>query len=380
MLDIDLTAQSVGHDFVWSQLIRGVAQMLAMMPLNQASMAAVSREDSGDAAGLYNMARNLGGSVGLAIIGTVIDRRTTFHTAMIRESLTANSLIGQERLAASAANWFAQTGDMAYSQDARARPDRARRSSMQAIVMTYSETFYLLGIALLACMPLALLLKTPRGTRCAVRRPLTTNVTIHDAVRPTVPRVSALAAARCCLRHCRAAPSAPIITVRRRSRTDARSSATFVRTPAAGMVSTRAPSQWWLALNDPQLNDADRRRVRAQSRPACGASTSARSARAIAAATCGRIAESLCRCCRVAHARAQPEFAVVIAGSSGSSIVVRRRTAAALYRGFRCLVGDRSVRRHATRGRSRFGGSGCGRRRSRRHAGVARRRSRAGLC
>ncbi len=43
MIDIDLTAQSVGHDFVWSQLIRGTAQMLAMMPLNQASMAAVSQ-------------------------------------------------------------------------------------------------------------------------------------------------------------------------------------------------------------------------------------------------------------------------------------------------------------------------------------------------
>src|SRR5471032_993070 len=96
MIDISLTAQSVGHDFVWSQLIRGTAQMLAMMPLNQASMAAVSREDSGDAAGLYNMARNLGGSIGLAIIGTVIDRRTSFHAATIRESVSANSLIGQE--------------------------------------------------------------------------------------------------------------------------------------------------------------------------------------------------------------------------------------------------------------------------------------------
>ena len=160
MLDIDLTAQSVGHDFFWSQLIRGVAQILTMMPLNQASMAAVSREDSGDAAGLYNMARNLGGSVGLAIIGTVIDRRTTFHTATIRESLTANSVLGQERIASSAANWFAQTGDMAYAK-MRALGQIAAQIHMQATVMTYSETFYLLGIALLACIPLALLLKTP---------------------------------------------------------------------------------------------------------------------------------------------------------------------------------------------------------------------------
>ncbi|PXW22875.1 MDR family MFS transporter [Paraburkholderia caballeronis] len=160
MLDIGLTAQSVGHDFAWSQVIRGVAQVLAMMPLNQASMAAVSREDSGDAAGLYNMARNLGGSVGLAIIGTVIDRRTTFHDAMLRESLSANSVIGQDRVASGAANWLAQTGDAAYSQ-MRSLAQIASQIHVQATVITYSETFWLLGIALLACVPLALLLKKP---------------------------------------------------------------------------------------------------------------------------------------------------------------------------------------------------------------------------
>ncbi|RKP43374.1 MDR family MFS transporter [Trinickia fusca] len=162
LLDIELTAQSVGHDFLWSQLLRGVGQMLAMMPLNQASMAAVSREESGDAAGLYNMARNLGGSLGLAIVGIIIDSRTTFHTAAIRESLTANSVLGQGRLAASAANWFAQTGDLAYAK-MRALAQLAVQIQVQAAVMTYSETFYLLAIALLACIPLALLLKTPAG-------------------------------------------------------------------------------------------------------------------------------------------------------------------------------------------------------------------------
>lgn len=161
MLDIHLTAQSVGHDFFWSQLVRGAGQMLALMPLNQASMAAVSREESGDAAGIYNMARNLGGSIGLAIIGTVIDRRNTFHVATIRESLSANSVLGQERIAASAANWFARTGDMAYSK-MRALGQLAGQIQQQALVMTFSEVFYVLGIALLCCVPLALLLRTPR--------------------------------------------------------------------------------------------------------------------------------------------------------------------------------------------------------------------------
>lgn len=160
MLDIHLTAQSVGHDFFWSQLVRGAGQILAMMPLNQASMAAVSREDSGDAAGIYNMARNLGGSIGLAIIGTVIDRRNTFHVATIRESLTANSVLGQDRMAANAASWFARTGDMAYSH-MRALGQLAQQIQQQAMVMTFSEVFYLLGLALLCCVPLALLLRTP---------------------------------------------------------------------------------------------------------------------------------------------------------------------------------------------------------------------------
>jgi DHA2 family multidrug resistance protein len=160
LLDTTLTAQSAGGDFVWSQLLRGVGQMLAMMPLNQASMAAVSREDSGDAAGLYNMARNLGGSIGLAIIGVVIDRRSAFHTAAIRESLTANSVPGQEHIAASTASWFARTGDMAYSK-MQALDQLAMQIRVQASVITYSETFYVLAVALAACIPLALLLKTP---------------------------------------------------------------------------------------------------------------------------------------------------------------------------------------------------------------------------
>jgi MFS transporter, DHA2 family, multidrug resistance protein len=160
LLDTALTAQSAGGDFVWSQLMRGVGQILAMMPLNQASMAAVAREESGDAAGLYNMARNLGGSIGLAIIGVLIDRRSAFHVATIRETLTANSVIGQAHIAANTADGFVQTGDMAYAK-MRALGQLGAQIQVQASVMTYSETFYLLAVALLACIPLALLLRTP---------------------------------------------------------------------------------------------------------------------------------------------------------------------------------------------------------------------------
>ena len=160
MLDIALTAQSVGHDFYGSQLLRGVGQMLAMMPLNQASMAAVSREEAGDAAGLYNMARNLGGSVGLALLGVYIDRRNAFHDEIIRESVTANSVVGQEHIAATSAGFLAQQGDRAYAH-LQALAQFAAQMRLQAAVITYSETFYVLGVALLLCIPLALFLRKP---------------------------------------------------------------------------------------------------------------------------------------------------------------------------------------------------------------------------
>jgi DHA2 family multidrug resistance protein len=162
MLDTSLTAQSVGHDFTWSQLLRGFGQILSMMPLNQASMAAVPRQESGDAAGLYNMARNLGGSIGLALLGVFIDRRNTSHGDVIREAVTANSQIAQERVAASAAGFVAQHGDPAYAK-MQALGQIAAQIAREAAVITYSETFYVLAVALLACIPLALFLKTPRG-------------------------------------------------------------------------------------------------------------------------------------------------------------------------------------------------------------------------
>ncbi|MGI4860350.1 MAG: MDR family MFS transporter, partial [Janthinobacterium lividum] len=161
MMDATLTAQSVGHDFVWSQLMRGTGQMLAMMPLNQASMAAVSTEEAGDASGLYNMARNLGGSVGLALIGIFLDRRTTMHDDNLREAVTANSTLATERIANSTAGFVAQGSDALHAH-MQALGQLAQQIHVQALVITYSQTFYLLGMTLLVCIPLALLLKSPK--------------------------------------------------------------------------------------------------------------------------------------------------------------------------------------------------------------------------
>src|SRR3546814_8111771 len=62
-VSISLTAESGGAVFIESQLIRGVGMILSMMFLNQATVASVANTDAGDASGIFNAARNLGGSL-----------------------------------------------------------------------------------------------------------------------------------------------------------------------------------------------------------------------------------------------------------------------------------------------------------------------------
>lgn len=159
LLDLSLTADSVGHDFYASQLIRGFAQILAMMPLNQASMSAVPVHEAGEAAGLYNMARNLGGSIGLALLGVLIDRRQHMHDAALRESISANSSLVQDQMAQRAGSFMAHGSDFAHAQ-LQALQQVADTIAREALVMTYSDSFLLLSVVLIACVPLALLLKS----------------------------------------------------------------------------------------------------------------------------------------------------------------------------------------------------------------------------
>jgi DHA2 family multidrug resistance protein len=160
-INTHLTSEYRGAEFLIPQLLRGAGQMLAFMPLNQASVGAVSREDTPDASGLYNMARNLGGSLGLAAIGVFIDRRVEHHADAIRETLDANSPLVQQHVASQTAGFAVNNGgDLAYGHT-QALQALAATIHSQALVMTYSDCFYILGFCIIALSPLILLLRAP---------------------------------------------------------------------------------------------------------------------------------------------------------------------------------------------------------------------------
>lgn len=140
-IDARLSADSAGAQFFWPQVLRGFAQFFAMMYLNQAAASSVAPDLIEDASGLFNVARNLGGSIGLAIVGVLQDQRTAFHASRFAEQISANSLTGQAALADQGAGRITE-----QVQD-------------QATVMAFADLFWVLGVALLVIIPLVLFLK-----------------------------------------------------------------------------------------------------------------------------------------------------------------------------------------------------------------------------
>jgi len=149
-VDTGLTGDAVGADFVESQLLRGTGTVLAFVFLNQAAISSVSVEYAGDASGLFNAARNIGGSLALASIATIQDQRVWFHSRRIEESLQANSVMVQDQLAGMSQSLGSADAGLRALSDTIAR---------QALVMTYNDMFWLLTIGILLVTPLVLVLK-----------------------------------------------------------------------------------------------------------------------------------------------------------------------------------------------------------------------------
>lgn len=155
-METTMTIDSVGSDFALSQVLRGVGQVLAILFLNQAAMSSVPPELAGDASGLFNAARNMGGSIALAGIATLQDQRFWLHSRHIEEMVSANA----ESTAAALDLWG--QGDPVLGLFSLA--DQIHK---QALVMTYNDLFWLLGSGVAAVALLALFLRPPRSGTAA---------------------------------------------------------------------------------------------------------------------------------------------------------------------------------------------------------------------
>jgi DHA2 family multidrug resistance protein len=83
------TAHSDYDNFFWPQILRGVAIMLCILPTTRLAMENWTPEETADASALFNLMRNLGGAIGIALIDTILEQRTPGHATQLIDRLQA---------------------------------------------------------------------------------------------------------------------------------------------------------------------------------------------------------------------------------------------------------------------------------------------------
>jgi DHA2 family multidrug resistance protein len=76
------------YELLIPQILRGCSLMLCMVPINNIALGTLPPARIGNASGLFNLTRNLGGAVGLAIINTMLTQRSDEHYARLSEHLS----------------------------------------------------------------------------------------------------------------------------------------------------------------------------------------------------------------------------------------------------------------------------------------------------
>ena len=155
-----LNLQAGYWDIFWPQLIQGVGMSLLFVPLTTVSMDPIPRERMGNATSLFNLMRNIGGSIGIAVTGTMIARHTQSNIATLGTHVSQFDPHTQSYFFQIRSAFMAAGADMATATE-RAYAAIFGMVQRQASMVSFVGLFWLLGVIFLAMIPLVLLMKRP---------------------------------------------------------------------------------------------------------------------------------------------------------------------------------------------------------------------------
>jgi len=155
-----LNLQAGYWDIFWPQLLQGVGMSLLFVPLTTISMDAIPREKMGNATSLFNLMRNIGGSIGIAMTGTLLSRHGQSTTNTLGANVTPFDPASQSMLAGLRQAFMAAGADLATATE-RANAALFGMVQRQATMVSFVGIFQLLGIMFVALIPLVLIMKRP---------------------------------------------------------------------------------------------------------------------------------------------------------------------------------------------------------------------------
>lgn len=138
-----LNPDFAGDQFHPIQIIRALGQPMIMVTVSLIATAYVQPQDAGSASSLFNILRNLGGAIGIALLATLLDSRSKVYFDYLREALVPTNPAVAERLAT-------LTRQLGSEQAALGRLSEI--THQQAMIMAYNDAFHFVGIALAISM------------------------------------------------------------------------------------------------------------------------------------------------------------------------------------------------------------------------------------
>ncbi len=142
-------------------LINGFAGGFIFVPLTTMTMGRLRKEEIGNAAGIYNLMRNIGGSVGIASVTTFLERGSQTHQGYLAANVTAGTPAVVAMLNGLQAK-FSSGGTDPYGAHQKALGTLYANLQQQASLLAYGDNFRLLGFLSLLCIPLALFFRRVR--------------------------------------------------------------------------------------------------------------------------------------------------------------------------------------------------------------------------
>jgi DHA2 family multidrug resistance protein len=156
-LNLEISMSAV----VWPNFINGFCGGFIFVPLTTLVMGRLRKQEMGNAAGIYNLVRNVGGSIGIAALTTAIVRGTQRHQNYLGAHLTASSPVPLAMIHGLTAK-FAMSGADAVTAHREALGAVYNSLQQQSAVLAYADNFRLMGYLSIACIPLVLMFGRPQ--------------------------------------------------------------------------------------------------------------------------------------------------------------------------------------------------------------------------
>jgi DHA2 family multidrug resistance protein len=161
----NLTLQMSQWSLLWPIVWSGFAAGLVFVPLSTAAMGTLSNEQIGNASGLYNFLRNIGGSIGISVVNTLVTRHWQVHRVDLSRYLTPARVLHNPV--------YVPHGPTLYHVGPHVEMLRklamiANGLDIQALTYSYVDDLRYMGVACLLCIPIVFSLRKVKARKGAV--------------------------------------------------------------------------------------------------------------------------------------------------------------------------------------------------------------------